>query len=82
MTLEQWIHIAELVVVALLIPGLKSVGTTVIGLRDATRDLAATTTNIGKQLEDHEKRIRWVEQNGTYDGPERRHREPRASDRS
>lgn len=81
MTAEVWIHIIELVIVTLLIPTAKTVGSVVVGLRDATRDLVNVTANILKTQADHETRLRLVEQAAGYEGTDRRHREPRATDR-
>ena len=75
MTAEVWIHVIELVIVALLIPSAKSLVSVVVGLRDATRDLTAAVRGVNEKLSDHEDRLRDVE--SAYAGPERRHRATR-----
>ncbi len=72
-TWELWIPIAQGVVLVLVIPSVRSLASTVIALRDATRDLTTAVREMTKQVDDHEVRIRVME-------GERRRRIPRASD--
>lgn len=60
-SIDTWIHIAELVVVIIIIPITRSMIAVIVSLRDATRDLTKATQGIKERLEDHENRIRWVE---------------------
>ncbi len=61
MTAELWIHLAEAVVVVLIIPIMRGLVSVMVGLRDATRDLKNATENLYKQFQDHENRLRNIE---------------------
>lgn len=60
-TADLWIHLAEVTLGTILLPVLGFLLKVIIGLRDATRDLSNATANIKETIEDHERRIRYIE---------------------
>ncbi len=74
--LAVWLHVAEIVLIAVLVPLMSTGFRVVMGLRDATRALVTAIETLNRSMQDHEDRLRYLERRSTPGAhtPERRTR--------